>query len=93
MKGWTLQTRLALQAYLRQGYNMKNILKEFEKLGGDFANISSTSISREVKQGLTEKQYQGRRYVKYDVVRSYESMIGKDAVEYLKAHEVEEDEY
>ena len=92
MKGWNLSMRLALQAYLRQGYSMTTILEEFHRIGGEYEKLSFNLISKEVKLGLTESQIKDRRYVKYDVARVYENLIGKDAADYLRKHEVVDDE-
>lgn len=92
MLKWTLEMRKALQAYLRQGYTMTDILEMWSELGGEYSKLNFDRISKEVRRGLTEEQHKKKRYVKYDICRAYESIIGMEAIDYLKTHEIEEED-
>ena len=88
MKKWNLKMRKSLQAYLKEDLLLKTIFEEFKALGGDYGKLTYRDITREVKNGLTEAQIKNRQYAKYDIVRSYMNILGDDAVDYIKTHEV-----
>ena len=79
---WDLDKRIAFQSLLRQGYSLRQIFNMWMEVHGNSPTIST--LSREVALGLTEEEYQNKQYVKYDIIKVYEKLIGADAVEYIR---------
>lgn len=78
---WTLSDKKILKGLCEQGYNIKTIHEKMRAMGKEF---NYDAIRREVLAGLTEQQIQEKRYFKYSINRSYEKVIGKDAIDYIK---------
>ena len=65
-KIWNKEKREELEYLLKEGYRVPYIAKMFQ--------LSPATIYRELKYVLTEKEYEGRQFVKYSVERA----INKD---------------
>ena len=88
---WDLTKRIALQKYLRQGYTLSNICEMWAEAGDEY-RMSPVTLSREVKLGLSAKESAEKRFIKYDICRVYENLIGVDAVEYIQKNRITNDE-
>lgn len=83
---WNLDMRLVLQNLLRQDYTLTKIRDMWLEADAPFNSISLTLLSNEVRRGLTPEEIKERRFARYDITRVYESIIGKDAIDYIKSH-------
>ena len=91
MTRWDLEMRSVLQGLLRQGYTLTEVVEEWRRVGGKYGAVTVPIISTEVKRGLTPEQHKRRRYVKYDICRAYQGLIGADAFEYIQKNRIEDD--
>lgn len=85
-KEWNLEKRLTLKKYLQQGFNITNIYKQWSKLSNDYSEFNKKDISAEIKRGLTEEEIKSRQYIKYNIYKVYEELIGADAVQYISEY-------
>ncbi|WP_411328678.1 hypothetical protein [Anaerofustis stercorihominis] len=81
---WDYWKRIELQGLLRLGYSLTQVEKIWKNDYGYSPTI--VSISKEVKRGLSEDDYQKRLYLNYDVYTVYVNVIGEDAVNFIKNH-------
>lgn len=58
-KVWTLETRRHLEHLLSEGFSVNQIR---ELIGG-----ATVTILKEIKRGVSEKEYDQKRFVKYSV--------------------------
>ena len=88
---WNLDMRLVLQNLLRQDYTLTKIRDMWQEADAPYNSISLPLLSTEVRKGLTEDEIKERRFARYDITRVYESIIGKDAIDYIKSHNIMSD--
>lgn len=80
---WDLEKRIAFQELLKQGYSLPAIQSIWKETDIFSESPSISALSKEVRLGLTEEQAKMKRYVKYDVVRAYNNLLGKDTLDWL----------
>lgn len=77
---WTIKMREQLKFVLGEGLLPTHIVKDF--------NISRPALLKELKRGLTEDEYNEKRYIKYLPVRALKAEInevfGENVLEYIK---------
>lgn len=84
---WDYCKRVELQGLLKIGYNLTQV----EKIWKDEYGYSPTlvSISREVRKGLSEDDYQKRLYLNYDIYTVYMNVLGEDACNFIRNYKLQ----
>ena len=88
---WNLEKRELFKRYLEQDYTLAKIAEIWSDLGEEY-QISAAALGREVRLGLTEEEYRDRRWAKYSVVKAYETLIGKDVVDFIRQNKERDNE-
>jgi len=76
---WSIKDRKRLQVLCREGFTIARIVEVFD--------VSRVVINKELQRGLTEEEWNERRYVKYSIKKAILSeakeKLGKEKFEYL----------
>lgn len=81
---WTLEKRILLQQWLKEGGMLVTVCREWQALDDENLNtITEVMLRSEIEKGITPEDHAARRWNRYDPMRVYETMIGKDAMAYV----------
>lgn len=86
---WDFEKRLDFQSLLQQGYTLPKVISIWKESGIYDITPSMTSLSKEIRLGLTEEERKNKQYVKYDIMRVYKNLVGDKAFEYILSHKGE----